>query len=102
MALDYELVLSHWLYSFTIIESGTKLVVGLHQEDERSQCCRRGDGHGPERAMCDIGIVIVRVEKERGEVVVVGSREFVEARQCYLEADLAPGDYIIIPKYDKF
>lgn len=99
MALDYELVLSNWLYSFRLQESGTKVVVGLHQEDERSQC-RRGSGHTPERAMCDIGIVIVRVEKETGEVVVVGSREYVEARQCYLEANLDPGDYIIIPKYE--
>ena len=101
MALDYELVLSHWLYSFRLSESGTKVVVGLHQEDERSQC-RRREGIIPERAMCDIGIVIVRLDKERGEVVVVGSREYVEARQCYLEADLSPGDYIIIPKYDHF
>jgi hypothetical protein len=31
-----ELVLSNWLYSFRVLESVTKVVVGLHQEDERS------------------------------------------------------------------
>jgi len=51
--------------------------------------------------MCDIGIVIVRMDKEREEVVVEETREYVEARQCYLEANLSPGDYIIIPKYEQ-
>jgi hypothetical protein len=34
--MDYELVLSNWLYSFRLLESDIKVVVGLHQEDERS------------------------------------------------------------------
>ena len=87
---DIEVTLSKWYYSMEVVEK-TKIVISVHQEDERIS------GVALHRPYLDIGIAVMRRENN-GLVSLVGYVDFKFERQSQLELDLDSGGYIILPR----
>ena len=73
------------------IEERTKLIISLHQEDER--CL----GVSTLRPYLDISIAILKRQGSNNEALV-DFTEFKFERQVDLEVELEPGNYIILPR----
>jgi calpain-15 len=87
---DIEITLSKWYYSLEIVEK-TKLIITLHQEDERIS------GVAGHRPYLDISIAVLRRQSNNG-VELVDFSEFKFDRQIELEIELEPGSYIVLPR----
>lgn len=87
---DIEQVVSKWFYTVDIQER-TKVVVTLHQEDERIE------GVAHQRPYLDISLAILRKTGPNTEVIQ-SCTEFKFDRQIELEVELEPGTYIILPR----
>lgn len=87
---DIEVTLSKWYYSIEIVEK-TKIVISVHQEDERIA------GVSQLRPYLDIGIAVMKRENN-SSVSLVGYADFKFERQSQLELDLDSGSYIILPR----
>ena len=68
----------------------TRVIIGLHQEDERIA------GVLNRRPYLDIGIAVLK--RTSSGVELVDIKDLVSERQCELELDLEPGTYIILPR----
>ena len=86
---NIEVVLSKWYYSVDINEP-TRVIIGIHQEDERIQAVNAW------RPYLDIGIAILRRTNDNN-VELVDLKDYAIERQVELEITLEPGSYIILP-----
>jgi calpain-15 len=77
-------------YSFDITESKNKVFITIHQEDERIK------GVDLRRPYLDIGIALLR--RTLDGVELIDLKDFTNARQVELEANLDPGSYLIVPR----
>ena len=80
---------SRWYYHIKL-DKRSKVVVGLHQEDER--CL----GVKETRPYVDIGLMIVSHEESSYKLVDYIDTEVT--RECFIDIDLEPGDYYIVPR----
>lgn len=87
---DFEQVISKWYYELNFDET-TKIFIGLHQEDERIQ------GVIQRRPFIDVGLTILRVNEDE-TLTLVEYNQFSRERQVEIEAELAPGKYIVVPR----
>ena len=86
-----ELVMSKWFYAVEIQEK-TKVIFGLHQEDERIESVANL------RPYMDISIAILK-KKGDGSVEIIDFTDFELDRQVEIEYDFEePGTYIILPR----
>lgn len=81
IASDYYLISVH---------EETEIVIGLHQEDERSVGVKKL------RKYLDFGIVVMQLEGENYTTIDSTKKNLMD-RDCQLEITLNPGNYIIIP-----
>ena len=86
---NIEITLSKWYYAVDIIDK-TKVVLSLHQEDERVA------GVALTRPYLDVSIAVMR--RVNNNVELVDFEEFRFDRQVQMELDLEPGSYIILPR----
>jgi calpain-15 len=84
-----EAVLSKWYYSVDL-HKPTKLILGIHQEDERIR------GVLQRRPYLDTSIAILR-RTERG-IELYDLKDFIGERECETTVDFEPGSYIILPR----
>ena len=87
---DIEITLSKWYYSIEIPEK-TRVVVSLHQEDERVA------GVALNRPYLDISVAVLK-RLQNNNVELIDFVDFKFERQVHLELDLDPGSYIILPR----
>lgn len=86
---NIEVVLSKWYYSLDINEP-TRIIVGIHQEDEWIQAVNAW------RPYLDIGIAILRRTNDNN-VELIDLKDFGIERQVELDLTLDAGSYIILP-----
>ena len=86
---NIEVVLSKWYYSLDINEP-TRIIVGIHQEDEWIQAVNA------RRPYLDIGIAILRRTNDNN-VELIDLKDFGIERQVELDLTLDAGSYIILP-----
>ncbi len=77
-------------YSFDVVDRRNKVFITVHQEDERIK------GVDLRRAYLDVGIALMR--RTGDGVELVDLKDFTNARQVELEANLDPGSYLIVPR----
>lgn len=87
---DIEITLSKWYYSMEINDR-TKVVISLHQEDERVS------GVVLNRPYLDISLVILKRQRNN-QVELVDYVDFKFERQIHLELELESGIYIVLPR----
>lgn len=87
---SYEAVLSKWYYQVEVANKPQRIVVTLHQEDERRR------GVVLRRPYCDVSLVILRLQNESVELYDI--KDFVVDRQIEIEVSLDRGTYIILPR----
>lgn len=87
---DIEITLSKWYYSMEIMDK-TKVVISLHQEDERVA------GVALNRPYLDISLVVLR-RLRNNQVELVDFADFKFERQVHLELELESGSYIVLPR----
>lgn len=87
---DIEITLSKWYYSMDIVEK-TKMIVSLHQEDERVV------GVTVNRPYIDVSLVILK-RLPNNNVELFDYVDFKFERQIHLEIELETGSYIILPR----
>jgi len=73
------------------VNQPTRVVIGVHQEDERIQCVLA------RRSYLDIGIVVLKRTNDNS-VELVDLKDFAIERQVELEVTLEPGSYIILAR----
>jgi Calpain family cysteine protease/Calpain large subunit, domain III len=81
--------LSNVYFSINITEK-THTIISLHQEDERDT----GVNHG--RPYIDLGMIVFKIDDEN-LLTVTGKKDLCIDRNCSLNIDLDPGEYIILP-----
>ncbi|CAD8179009.1 unnamed protein product [Paramecium pentaurelia] len=86
---NIDVVLSKWYYSFVITKS-TKVIFGIHQEDERIR------GVKLLRPYLDIGLTLFK-QTEKG-LELIAQTITKQDRQVQLEYDLNPGVYVVVPR----
>ena len=87
---DIEITLSKWYYSMEIMDK-TKIVISLHQEDERIS------GVVVNRPYLDVSIVVLK-RLRNNQVELVDFEDFKFERQVHLELELESGSYIVLPR----
>lgn len=87
----YKFFLNNINYFKVDIHEKTRVIISLHQEDERIQ------GVVNRRPYLDIGIVIL-LKSNDGNVSLYDMKDYEFERQVELELDLEAGSYIILPK----
>ena len=80
---------SRWYYQMDVTKK-SKIIIGLHQEDERTL------GVKQTRPYIDIGLTIITYNEGVYKLISFIDTEFV--RECFLEIDLEPGTYYIVPR----
>lgn len=80
---------SRWYYQVDITEK-SKVIIGLHQEDERTL------GVKQTRPYIDIGLSIVTYNEGVYKLVSYIDTDYV--RECFMEIDLEPGTYYVVPR----
>jgi len=75
------------------LDTPTKVIIGLHQEDERAY------GANDLRPNLDMAIIVLGYNPN-GNLIIVASTEYDIAREMQLELNLEPGTYLILPKYN--
>ncbi|CDW86928.1 calpain family cysteine protease containing protein [Stylonychia lemnae] len=86
----FEFVQSKWLYSLDV-KTKTHLIVTLNQEDEKTK------GVLPKRPYLDMGLVVMKADKDEGTQIVL-FKEYLVQRNVECELILEPGHYIVLPK----
>lgn len=80
---------SRWYYQIDV-KTRSKVIIGLHQEDERSL------GVKQTRPYIDIGLTLVTYNEGVYKLISFVDSDFV--RECFLEIDLEPGTYYVVPR----
>lgn len=80
---------SRWYYQLELTEPA-HVVFGLHQDDDRVPTI------GKTRPLVDLGLSILK--RERDAYVLLDYHETDFVRQDFLEAQLEPGSYVILPR----
>ena len=87
---NIEITLSKWYYSLEIVEK-TKVILSLHQEDERVA------GVAVSRPYLDISLAVLK-RLNNNSVELVDFIDFKFERQVHLELELEAGSYIVLPR----
>lgn len=80
---------SRWFYQLDVSKP-SKVILGLHQEDQRSL------GVKLTRPYVDIGLMVASYNDGLYKIIKYIDTDFV--RECFLEVDLEPGTYYVIPR----
>lgn len=80
---------SRWYYQVDVTKK-SKVIIGLHQEDERTQ------GVKQTRPYIDIGLTIVTYNDGVYKLIDYKDTDFV--REIFLEINLEPGTYYVVPR----
>jgi len=85
-----DFALSKWVYALDVPRK-THLVVTLHQEDERIE------GVLPRRPYLDVGLAVLKMDKDQGSSLVI-HKDYQHERSVELELVLEQGQYLVVPR----
>lgn len=88
--LTLDFVQSKWIYALDIPKK-THLLITLSQEDERIE------GVLPRRPYIDMGVAVLKMDKEQGSTLVL-HKDYQVERSIELELVLEAGHYMIVPR----
>lgn len=83
--------MSKWYYSITV-EKHTTVIISLHQDEDRIK------EQDSKKQIMDISISVLKQDTNLNEISHVESLDFTIAPNAQLEINLAPGNYIILPR----